>query len=140
MRFVVSLAIVCVIATAGVVVGQVRNSNQPAQQNARSADQSEMMVPGDMPKHMQMMNKMMVKHLGKSDAEYDSRFIDMMIPHHEGAVMMARDALKNAKHQELKDMAAKMMKDQQKEIEQLKKWRQEWYGQTSATRTGTRSN
>ena len=42
------------------------------------------MLSGDMQKDMQMMNKMMTKHLGKSDRQYDARFIDM-IPHHEGA-------------------------------------------------------
>ena len=83
MRLIISLAIVCLVAAASVVLGQVRTSNQPAPQDHQSADHSEMMMSGDMPKHMQMMNKMMVKHLGKSDAEYDSRFIDMMIPHHE---------------------------------------------------------
>ena len=89
------------------------------------------MMSGDMQKDMQMMNKMMVAKLGQSDAQYDARFIDLMIPHHEGAVLMAKDALKNAKHQELRDMAAKMIKDQQKEIEQLKQWRRAWYSDAS---------
>lgn len=82
----------------------------------------------DMQKQMNSMNKMMVEHLGKGDKDYEKRFIDMMIPHHEGAVMMAEHALKNTKQPDLKKMAQKMIDDQTKEIEQLKKWRSEWYG------------
>ena len=117
----------CLFIVTYAAVAQVQNSgnSSPHQQ---PADKHSMMLSGDMEKDMQMMNKMMVKNLGKSDSRYDARFIDMMIPHHEGAVMMAKDALTNAQNQELKDMAAKMIKDQQKEIEQMKKWRQQWYG------------
>ena len=88
------------------------------------------MLTGDMGKDMRMTNEMMLKHLGKPDREYDMRFIDMMIPHHEGAILMAKDALKNATHKEIKEMAAAIIKDQQKEIEQLNKWRKNWYGGT----------
>lgn len=89
----------------------------------------EMKMTGDMPKDMRMMNDMMVKQVGKKDPGFEKRFIDLMIPHHEGAILMAKQALKEANRPELKEMAEKAIKDQQKEIEQLKKWRQEWYGQ-----------
>ncbi|MBX9680718.1 MAG: DUF305 domain-containing protein [Gemmataceae bacterium] len=80
-----------------------------------------------MAKEMRAMNKMMVHHLGKKDAEYEKRFIDMMIPHHEGASLVAKHALEHANQPELKEMAKKMIEDQQKEIEHLKKWREKWY-------------
>lgn len=81
----------------------------------------------DMAASMKKMNEMMVHHLGKKDAEYERRFIDMMIPHHEGAVLMAEHALKHSNKPELKRMAEKMIESQQKEIEQLRQWREEWY-------------
>ncbi len=56
----------------------------------------------------------------------DMMFIDMMIPHHEGAIAMAQDALQKAEHQEIKALAQKIIDDQQKEIVQLKQWRQAW--------------
>jgi uncharacterized protein (DUF305 family) len=31
-------------------------------------------------------------NLGKTDSEFDLRFINAMIPHHEGALMIAQDA------------------------------------------------
>ncbi|MFO2971178.1 DUF305 domain-containing protein [Legionella pneumophila serogroup 10] len=74
------------------------------------------------------MDQMMMDKLGKKDTQYDKRFIDLMIPHHEAAIMMAKDALKNATHPEIKEMAQKIIDTQQKEIEQLKTWRNQWYG------------
>lgn len=75
-----------------------------------------------------MMNARMVKYLGHKDADYEKRFIDMMIPHHEGAVLSAKHALERSNRPELKEMARKAIEDQSKEIETLKKWRTEWYG------------
>lgn len=63
--------------------------------------------------------------------EFDQMFIDMMVPHHEAAVEMAVLAQEKAEHPELKQMAAQIIADQEKEIAQLKTWRQEWYGSDS---------
>jgi uncharacterized protein (DUF305 family) len=78
---------------------------------------------------MHMMNKMMVKELGSKDANYEKRFIDVMIEHHEGAIMMAKDALKNANKPELIQMAKDIIAAQEKEITQMKEWRKQWYDQ-----------
>jgi uncharacterized protein (DUF305 family) len=90
-------------------------------------------TPEDMQKvmkdQMHMMNKMMVKELGPKDANYEKRFIDVMIEHHEGAIMMAKDALKNANKPELIQMAKDIIAAQEKEIAQMKEWRKQWYDQ-----------
>lgn len=62
-----------------------------------------------------------------SDAPFDAQFIDSMLEHHTGAISMAQDALKNAERQEIKDMAQNIIRDQQKEVDQMKSWRQQWY-------------
>ena len=134
MKTFITITIGCLFAVAYAANAQLNNTGSTAQHDKQAGLHEGMMLTGDTQKDMQMMNEMMMKHLGRSDRDYDLRFITLMIPHHEGAVMMARDALKNATHQELKDMAAKMIKDQQKEIEQLKKWRQDWYSHTAATK------
>lgn len=85
-------------------------------------------LTGDMPKDMRMMNDMMVRYLGKKDPNYEKRFIDMMIPHHEGAIRSAKHALEHSNRPELKAMLKKTIEDQEKEIAQLKQWRMEWYG------------
>jgi predicted outer membrane protein len=83
----------------------------------------------EMAKQMRAMNKAMVHHLGPKDAEFEKRFIDLMIPHHEGAIEMAKHALTHSSRAELKEMARKMIEDQQKEVEKMKQWRAQWYGE-----------
>ena len=95
----------------------------------KAAGETEMSAE-EMIKNMKKMNETMVHHLGEGDANYEKRFIDMMIPHHEGAVMMAEHALEHSDKPELKKMAKQMIDSQQKEIDQLRKWRKEWYSST----------
>lgn len=57
---------------------------------------------------------------------YDRNFIANMIAHHEGAVDMAKLAMTNAKHQELKDMAQEIVTAQEKEIADMLKWQKDW--------------
>jgi uncharacterized protein (DUF305 family) len=50
----------------------------------------------------------------------------MMVPHHEGALAMSRDALERAQHQEIKDLAQRIIDAQRREIEMMKQWQQAW--------------
>lgn len=52
----------------------------------------------------------------------DKDFAMMMVAHHESAVKMAEDELSHGKQNELKKMAQKMIKDQNKEIADFKAW------------------
>jgi uncharacterized protein (DUF305 family) len=65
--------------------------------------------------------------LGVADADYDLRFIDGMTPHHQGAIAMAEDVLKNSQRPELKKLAKDIIQAQQKEIAQMAEWRKAWY-------------
>lgn len=76
-------------------------------------------MAGDM---VEMMNKL--KDL-KGEA-YDKEFLTQMILHHEQAIEMSVDADTNAKRQEIKDLAAGVIKTQTAEIEQMKQWQKEW--------------
>lgn len=58
----------------------------------------------------------------------DRHFIEMMIPHHEDAVEMAELALSRAKHPEIKKLAQAIIKEQNREIEQMQTWYKKWYG------------
>ena len=107
----------------------------PTGQNDHSAMSGGTMMSGDLEKDMSMMNEMMVKTLGQQDPHYDHRFIDMMIPHHEGAIMMAKDALAHANKPELKQMARNVITSQQLEIDEMKNWRAKWYGENAQNGT-----
>ena len=77
----------------------------------------------------QMQSMMMSQDLGAADSKFDLRFINAMIPHHEGAVTMAQDALKKSKRPEIKQLAKEIISAQHKEIAQMKQWRKAWYKQ-----------
>lgn len=64
----------------------------------------------------------------QTGGELDELFINMMVPHHQGAVAMANIALERAEHPEIKDMANAIVASQQAEIDQMKSWKQKWYG------------
>ncbi|MBD1820961.1 DUF305 domain-containing protein [Cyanobacteria bacterium FACHB-DQ100] len=74
----------------------------------------------------------MAMDLGPADAEFDPRFIDAMTPHHQGAVEMAKEAQQKSKRPEIQKLAADIIKAQDKEISQMKQWRQAWYPKASA--------
>ncbi|MCQ3972051.1 MAG: DUF305 domain-containing protein [Anaerolineae bacterium] len=65
---------------------------------------------------------------GEMVAEFDQMFIDMMVPHHQSAIEMAQIMQQQGENPELKAMAESMIQSQQAEIDQLRQWRQQWYG------------
>ena len=67
---------------------------------------------------MQMMHNMHVPYTGNPDVDFHTH----MIPHHQGAVEMAKVALKHAKDPETKRMAQKIIDDQEKEIAEMQVW------------------
>ena len=83
--------------------------------------------------HSQMGGGMSSMALGPADAQYDLRFIDAMTPHHQSAVEMAQDALKKSQRPEIKQLARNIIADQNREINQMKQWRQAWYPKASNT-------
>lgn len=75
------------------------------------------------------MGDMMAGLEGKTGDEFDKAFLAEMIVHHEGAVDMARAALVNAKHPEIKQMANAIISAQTTEIAQMQEWQAAWYGE-----------
>ena len=59
------------------------------------------------------------------DIESDLEFIDLMVPHHQLAVDMARLAEQKAAHGELKGMARDIILAQEDEINRMNIWREE---------------
>jgi uncharacterized protein (DUF305 family) len=98
-----------------------------------SAGSEPMMWHAEMNHMMAMTDEMrdsmmMAGDLGAADDTFDQRFIDAMIPHHEGALTMAKEALEKSDRPEIKAMAEAMIASQQQEIDQMKQWRADWYG------------
>ncbi|WP_204150193.1 DUF305 domain-containing protein [Leptolyngbya sp. CCY15150] len=95
--------------------------------SAPKASDSTTMPMGDEP----MADHSMMMDLGPSDAEFDLRFIDGMILHHQGAVVMAESALQNSQRDEIKQLAEEIIAAQQVEIDRMQQWRQAWYPDAS---------
>ena len=51
---------------------------------------------------------------------FDDKFLEMMIPHHEGAIPMARAELAKGKNAELKKLARTIIAAQQREIREMR--------------------
>ena len=62
-----------------------------------------------------------------SSAPYDLQFLDTMIAHHQSAVVMAKPAMEKALHPELRTLAQNIVTSQEKEISQMRQWREEWF-------------
>jgi uncharacterized protein (DUF305 family) len=65
-----------------------------------------------------MMNGMHVKTTGKPDKD----FVLMMMPHHQGAIDMAKVELQYGTDPELRQLATDIVAAQEKEIAQMKAW------------------
>jgi uncharacterized protein (DUF305 family) len=64
--------------------------------------------------------------VAEGDELYDLRFIAAMIPHHEGAIAMAKEALTKTEHEEIKTLAENIITAQEDEIAQMKEWQTAW--------------
>ena len=71
-------------------------------------------------------------------ADFDCAFLEMMIPHHEGAIRMARAELESGIHAELRRMSENIIDSQGFEIRQMKRFQRQWCdGSSSEHPSGT---
>ena len=59
---------------------------------------------------------------------FDRAFIDEMVPHHQGAIRMARAVIAKTKDAEVRMLAEAIVSAQTREIKEMNDWRTEWYG------------
>ena len=85
-----------------------------------------MEMPGMNESMTMMMGDDMRKMEAASGKEFDLMFLDMMKPHHAGAIAMAKDALGKAEHREIKTLADQIIKEQEAEIKQIDAWKASW--------------
>jgi len=62
------------------------------------------------------MDHMMVGMAAKPTGDVDADFVATMIPHHQGAIDMARAELRYGKNEQLRRMAQEIVVEQQQEI------------------------
>ncbi len=91
-------------------------------------------VPGS--SEMMMGDHAMMPLCEAEAGMFDLAFIDGMIPHHAGAILMAQAALQFSTHQAIKDMANDIISAQQSEIDGMTAWRTLWYPDAPAADDG----
>lgn len=82
-------------------------------------------IPSGGAMHMGGMDTDLTKLAAASP--FDKAFIDAMLPHHLSAIEMATEAQTKAKHDEIKQLAKDIVAAQQREVDQMKAWRAQWY-------------
>lgn len=70
----------------------------------------------------------MAVSLGEGDGEFDKRFLQAMIAHHEGAIKMANQVLLPTARPEIHELADNIIATQSQEITTMQSWLKEWYG------------
>ena len=81
----------------------------------------------DTASHQSMDHSGMTSSPGAAEAPIELQFLDTMIAHHKGAVEMATLAETKAQSPELKELAAGMIADQEREIGKMSEWREGWF-------------
>ena len=85
-------------------------------------------VPMEMsPRQTRGMGVMMNPEQLARSKPFDKAFIEAMIPHHQSAIYMARVASENSEVPAIKELAENIVGAQEREIEQMTRWRQQWY-------------
>ncbi|ACL60456.1 CopM family metallochaperone [Methylobacterium nodulans] len=124
------LAALLATGLAGAALAHDSHGHQAMPKGGMQTDKQAMMAdmmpaPGDAPStrafketHMSMMHAMQLGYTGDPDIDFRTH----MIPHHQGAIDMAKVALTHAKDPQTKAMAQKIIDDQEKEIADMRAW------------------
>ncbi len=78
-----------------------------------------------------MMHGMKAASMLKEAKPFDRAFIDEMVPHHQGAIRMARAVLAKSEDKEIQRLAKRIVSSQSGEIQMMNRWRKTWYGASS---------
>jgi uncharacterized protein (DUF305 family) len=98
----------CVLAISLVLC---LHANPASLASAADSAESRFLIANDNAMH-KMMNGMKIKESGDIDRD----FANLMIPHHEGAIDMARAELQYGKNEQLRRIAQEIIVAQQQEI------------------------
>jgi uncharacterized protein (DUF305 family) len=95
-------------------------AQQPGHEMPMPAATGQATAQSPMMRAMDAMNKAMAA--APTTGNTDQDFVAMMIPHHQGAIDMAKAELAGGKDPELRGLARNIIAAQQREIREMKKW------------------
>ena len=109
---VATVALAFAIGAAGVAVGKSSSTSESMHMAGHDAHHAEMQQA------MEQMDRGMKDAPMSGDPDRD--FASMMIPHHQGAIDMAKVELKYGKDAKLRKMAEGIVKAQEREIKEMR--------------------
>lgn len=134
MKTLILITSLALAAIAFVACGQSSSNgnstnHNPMTNSSNSSTNMSAMNHDSMPmnSNMPMDHGEMKSSPGAAGQPFDLQFLDTMTHHHQGAVDMAKMAVQKSTNAELKNFAQKIIDDQNKEIAQMKEWREKWY-------------
>ena len=125
------LALLFAVALALVSCGGASAGSEEQESGEQGSEESAGDMHGKDHSNMDMGSEgmMAASEMLMENGEYsDERFIDAMVPHHQGAISMAEVALENAEHPELLQLAENVISTQQAEIEELRAIKEQEFG------------
>ena len=108
------------LAAAGVLVGCLAGSGPAGFAQTRAAGHGDTDMQQTMDAMERMNRSMMAPEAMTGDPDHD--LVAMMIPHHQGAIDMARIYLRTGRDPQIRRMAQKIIADQEREIRDMRAW------------------
>ncbi|MBP9802753.1 MAG: DUF305 domain-containing protein [Candidatus Pacebacteria bacterium] len=102
-----AIALIIVSGVLGVLIGSFTNPEY----KANMYDKSEM-------------------DFGRADRTLDLRYLNAMISHHRGAMLLAEQAQNYSERPEIKELAEKILTNEPGAIDELYTWKKDWYKDT----------
>lgn len=86
------------------------------------------------PEYRTTMYEKTAMDLGPADRTFDLRYINAMIAHHRGAMLLAEQLRDNTKRPEMKTLADDILTAEPVAIAELYAWKKAWYNDTRPVR------
>jgi uncharacterized protein (DUF305 family) len=123
----ISLATILSVAATSFALAQDPTSGQHIRAEASDANEQLFLFENDL-----ALSHMSTGMLVKATGDIDRDFVAVMIPHHQGAIDMARAELKYGHNEELRRLAQNIVTQQEQEISAM----QDAVGEASPTHVG----